>query len=81
MTRGLRPTLVFAPSFFFGTLVSASEFTVELAGVLSRGVGGLEVPESFPSSSSMPKDSFPFAATLRFFLKRGFDIDALYFAN
>jgi len=82
ITRGLRPTLVFAPSFFFETLVSASEFAVEeSAGVLLRGVGGLELTGSSPSSSSIPKDSLPFATTLRFFLNRGFGMDALYFAN
>jgi hypothetical protein len=48
--------------------------------MLSRAVGAFEaLPAS--SSSSMPNDNLPFPATLRFFLKTGFGVDALYFAN
>jgi len=80
MTRGLRPMFEFAPSFFLNTLGSASGAKVS-AGVLSRGVGVLETLDSVSSSSSMPNDSLPLPPTLRFFLKTGFGVDALYFAN
>jgi hypothetical protein len=82
MTLGLKPILVLAPSFFLGILTSLSEFTAdESAGVEPRGEGIAEVLESASSSSSAPKDSFPFAAILRFFLKEGCGVDVLCFAN
>lgn len=83
MTRGFNPMLVLAPSFFFlKTLPSLSEFTAdESVGVLSRGVGIAEVLESASSSASMPKESLPFAAALRFFLNEGIGVATLYFAN
>jgi hypothetical protein len=82
MTRGLRPTFVFAPNFFLRILPSASEFMAEeSAGVLSRGVGALDTPKSVSSSLSRPKDNLPLPATLRFFLKSGFGVDILCFAN
>lgn len=74
--------LVLAPSFFLVNLLSVSEFTAEeSAGVLSRGVGALDIADSVSSSSSTPKDNFPLPAILRFFLKTGFGVDALYLAN
>jgi hypothetical protein len=72
--------LEFAPSFFLNTFPSASGAELS-AGVPSRGVGVLETLDSVSSSSSMPNDSLPLPATLRFFLKTGFGVDALYFAN
>lgn len=76
------PIFEFAPSFFRVTVLSASALTAEdSAGVLSRGVGAFDAVESVASSSSTPKDSLPLAATLRFFLKTGFGVDALYLAN
>ena len=76
MTRGLRPMLEFAPSFFLNTFTSASGADVS-AGVLSRGVEVFEALDSVSSSSSMPNESLPLPATLRFFLKTGFGVDAL----
>jgi hypothetical protein len=74
--------LVLAPSFFLANLPSVSEFAAEdSAGVLSRGVGAFDIAESVSSSSSTPKDNFPLPAILRFFLKTGFSVDALYLAN
>lgn len=71
--------LLLAPNFFLNVRSSGSELAaLESAGVLSRGVGALETLESVPSSSSAPKESLPFAATLRFFLKTGLGVDALY---
>lgn len=68
--------------FFFKPLPSVSEFTAdESVGVWSRGVGIAEEVESASSSASIPKESLPFAATLRFFLKEGIGVAALYFAN
>lgn len=83
MTRGFIPTLVFAPSFFFFTIVaSASELTADIsAGVFSRGVGAFEMADSVSSSSSAPNDNLPLAAVLRFFLNTGFGVDALCLAN
>jgi hypothetical protein len=82
MTRGTSPTLVFAPSFFFAGWLPSSEGTVEASvGVPLRGVGAFDMADSVPSSSSIPKDSLPLPATLRFFLNSGFGVDALYFAN
>jgi hypothetical protein len=80
MTRGLRPMLEFAPSFFLNALPSASGADVS-AGVLSRRADVLEASDAVSSSSSMPNDSFALPATLRFFLKTGFGVDVLYFAN
>lgn len=73
----------FAPSFFFTTtLLSASDFTpVASVGVLWRGLAVLDTVESVSSSSSVPNDSLPLVAILRFFLKTGFGVDALYFVN
>lgn len=82
MTRGTRPTLVFAPNFFFAGWLSASEGAVEASvGVPLRGVDAFDLADSVPSSSSTPKDSLPLPATLRFFLNSGLGVDALYFAN
>ena len=82
MTRGLRPIVELAPSFFLTTFDSVSVLMAgESAGVCSRGVDVPETLESVPSSSSRPKDSLPLPATLRFFLKTGFGVDALYLAN
>lgn len=83
MTRGFIPTLVFAPNFFFFTIVaSAPELSADMsAGVFSRCVGTFEAAESVSSSSSTPNDSLPLAAILRFFLNTGFGVDVLYFAN
>lgn len=77
------PTLLFAPSLFFFTVVfSASELTADMStGVFSRGVGAFEMADSVSSSSSIPNDNLPLAAVLRFFLNTGFGIDALYLAN
>lgn len=47
----------------------------------SRGVGAFEMLESVSPSSSTPNDNLPLPATLRFFLKRGLGVDALYFTN
>jgi hypothetical protein len=82
MTRGLRPTLVFAPSFFFVIRLSPSvAATSAWARVLSLGVDALGALESVSPSSSTPKESLPLPATLRFFLNRGLGVDALCFAN
>lgn len=83
MTLGFIPTLEFAPNFFFlKAFSSVSELTADVsAGVFSRGVGAFDSAESVSSSSSIPKDNLPLAATLRFFLNTGFGVDALYFAN
>ena len=78
------PTLVFAPNFFFFLKVSpsASELTADVSvGVFSRSVGVFNTAESVSSSSSIPNDSLPLVATLRFFLNTGFGVDALYLAN
>lgn len=73
---------MFAPSFFLKILPSFSELTAEeSAGVLPRGVGAADVLESASSSVSMPNESLPLAATLRFFRNKGFGVVALYFAN
>jgi hypothetical protein len=75
------PTL--APGFFLlMTLPALSEFTAEeSAGVLPQGVGFADVADSTSSSSSTPKESFPFPTSFRFFLKEGFGVEALYLAN
>jgi hypothetical protein len=72
-----------APSFFFlKILPSLSEFTADVStGVLSRGVGFEEAADSASSSSSTPNESFPLPSGFRFFLKVGFGVEALYFAN
>lgn len=85
MTRGFRLIPELAPNLFFflKTLPSLSEFTAdESAGVPSRGVGFVDAADwASSSSSSIPNDSFPLPATFLFFLKEGFGVDALYFAN
>jgi hypothetical protein len=75
---------VLAPSFFFAGLLPTSDGTASAsADVMSRGAGAgaLVTEELASSSSSIPKESFPLPATLRFFLKSGLGVDALYFAN
>jgi hypothetical protein len=74
--------LLLALSFFLGTTISDSELTAEeSAGVLSRGVGFVDVLESASSSASSPNESFPFAAVFRFFLNEGCGVEALYLEN
>jgi hypothetical protein len=73
---------VLAPSFFFAGLLPTSDGTASAsAGVMSRGAGALVTEKLASSSSSIPKESFSLPATLRFFLKSGLGVDALYFAN
>ena len=73
---------VFAPSFFLNTLPSFSELRAEeSAGVPPRGVVAADVLSSASSSASMPNESLPLAATLRFFRNKGFGVAALYFVN
>lgn len=83
MTFGLKATLLFAPSFFFGTAAASLSFSDAplSSGVPSRGVaaGAVDAPEAASSSSSSsPNDSFPFA-TFFFFFLAGRGVDALYF--
>lgn len=74
--------LALAFIFFLVTMASDSEFTAdESTGVLSLGVGTAELFESGSSSPSRPKESFPFATTLRFFLSDDCGVEALYLGN
>jgi hypothetical protein len=74
--------LLLALSFFLVTIDSDSESTAEeLAGVLSLGVGFVEVLDSASSASSNPNESFPFAATFRFFFDESRGVEALYLEN
>lgn len=73
---------VFAPSFFFTTLFSVSEFAVEdSADVCFGDVGAFEALDSESCSSSTPNDSFPLPIAFRFFLNIGLGVVVLYLVN
>lgn len=85
MTFGLKATLLFAPSFFFGTTTPSLSFSDVVpppfsSGVPDRGVAAaVDVADSAASSSSSsPNDSFPLA-TFFFFFFAGRGVDPLYF--